>query len=282
MLLCGCAAAPPEPSRSEREATSLNQRAARALAGGRLDTAQILYEEALRIHRGVEQREGIVINLLALAHVHQARGEFVKAHARLDEVLESATLAASADRRAEAAGRKALLHLAENQAAPAAQWAERAEALCAARCAARVALANLRGRAALAAGDGAAATAHARRALDSSASPADPERANALRLLGEARLAAGDARGAREALEPALELDRAAGRADRVWRDLLLLARSAELGGDREAAQHWYRRAAEAAEAVSAASGRGREVSEAIASEAARGAAQARRALQRP
>ena len=61
--LSACGTAPPEPSAAAREAVNYNQRAARALRAGRIDTARALYESALRVDRSVENADGIAVNL---------------------------------------------------------------------------------------------------------------------------------------------------------------------------------------------------------------------------
>lgn len=261
--LTACGTAPPEPSAAEREAVSYNQRAARALRAGRVDAARSLYESALRVDRSVENADGIAVNLLGLARVEQAAGNLPAAQAHLDSVLAEAPLALPAGRKAEAAARRALIGFDTGDIALAADWARRAEEICApAACAARAAIANLRARAALAAGDHANAILFARRALDASGGAApsatdDPriERANANRLLGESAIGLRDTRLARQALAEALALDQALGRADRIRRDLLLLAQAHRLDGDRDGARSLIRRALEVSNAAGDASG---------------------------
>ena len=249
--LSACGTAPPEPSAAVREAVNYNQRAARALRAGRIDAARTLYESALRVDRSVENTDGIAVNLLGLARVEQAAGNLPAAQAHLDSVLASAPLALPAARKAEAAARRALIGFDAGDNALAADWSRRAEELCVpAACPARAAIANLRARASLAAGDHANAILFARRALDASGSAApgtadDPriERANANRILGEASIGLRDTRLARQALAEALALDQALGRADRIRRDLLLLANVHKLDGDRDGARSLIRRA---------------------------------------
>ncbi len=260
-LLAACGSAPPEPSAAEREAVGYNQRAARALRAGRIDDARTLYQAALRVDRSVENADGIAVNLLALARVEQAAGKLAAAQAHLDAVLDDAPLALPRARKAEAAARRALFAFDAGDIARATDWSKRAEDLCMpAVCAARAAITNLRARAALASGDVAGARLLARRALDSAsgAGPADDprvERANANRIIGEAALALRDGRSATPALSEALALDRALGRPDRIWKDLMLLARAVELGGDRNGARAHYRRAIEVATAAGDAAG---------------------------
>lgn len=261
-LLAGCGSAPPEPSAAEREAVGYNQRGARALRTGRIEDARKFYQAALRVDRSVENADGIAVNLLALARVDQAAGNLSSAQTHLDAVLDDAPLALPRSRKAEAAARKALFAFDAGDIARAADWSRRAEELCLPACAARAAITNLRARAALASGDAAGASRLARRALEAAngsgaGSADDPriERANANRLIGEAAIALRDTKSARPALSDALALDQALGRADRIRRDLILLAQAIEMEGDRDGALAHYRRALEVATAAGDSAG---------------------------
>ena len=261
--LSACGTAPPEPSPAVREAVNYNQRAARALRAGRIDAARNLYESALRVDRSVENADGIAVNLLGLARVEQAAGNLPAAQAHLDTVLADAPLALPVARKAEAAARRALIGFDAGDNALAADWAKRAEELCLpVACPARAAIANLRARASLIAGNPANAILFARRALDASgganAGAADEprvERANANRTIGESALAFRDSRLARQALAEALALDQALGRPDRIRRDLLLLAQAHRLDGDHDGARSHIRRAIDVSNAAGDISG---------------------------
>ena len=249
VLLPGCAAAPPVPSAAERDVSAASQRAARAYEQRDFARAASLYERALKISRSIEDTEGIAASGLSLARVHQAAGDAPAAHRVLDDLLANAPLPLPAPRRAEALGRKALLHLDAAQPEPAREFAERALAACG-ECAALAALATLRGRAELALGDAAAALAWSARA-QAAASTQPRERANALRLAGQAHLARREAGPAQVALAQALELDRSLGLSERVVMDLMALGEAARQRGERDRARELYRRA----RAASAAAG---------------------------
>jgi Tfp pilus assembly protein PilF len=183
--LGGCAGSS-APGRPSDEALELNQRAARAYAQGDLAQARSLYERALEIDAGLDNVEGIAVNSLSLARVEQALGDADAAHRHLDRVLGAA---AAAPWRAEAAARKAQLLLADGEAARADEWLGRAQSLCGA-CRAQAAILNLGARIALARGQPALALQRAERALQLPASDeARAERANAQRIIGEAKLA---------------------------------------------------------------------------------------------
>lgn len=248
LLAAGCGTVPPAPGRAQQQAITLNQRAGAAFERGDLRRARELYERALRLDASVENAEGIAVNALSLARVHQAAGETALAHQQLDRLLADGPLPIPGGRKAEAAARKAQIHVAQSEPALARQWAARAEELCG-TCPALPAIFNLRARAALLDSDAAGALHWAGRAL-ASAGEARGERANALRLIGEARIASGDYQGAAHALREALALDQALGLAQRVHRDLMLLGRSHDARAEREVALNYYRRALAAAEAA--------------------------------
>jgi len=186
LALAGCAGSPPAPSRLSEEALGFNQRAAQAYERGELAKARALYERALEIDASIDSIEGIAVNSLSLARVDQALGDADAAHRHLDRVLETS---AAAGWRAEAAARKAQLYLAGGDAVRADEWIGRAQTLCG-TCRAQAAILNLGARIALARGQPALALQRAERALQLPASDdSRAERANAQRILGEAKIA---------------------------------------------------------------------------------------------
>jgi tetratricopeptide (TPR) repeat protein len=246
LVASGCAGVAPFQNATERQAVSLNQRAARAYEQGNYLGAAALYEQALRLNTAVENTEGIAVNALSLARSYQAAGDAAAAHRVLDGLLAEGPLTIPQARRAEAQARKAQLYLDANDVARAQEWVERALASCNG-CAALPAIQVLRGRSALAAGDHGAALDWANKAL--AAIGADPgpglagERANALRLAGEARLARGEQQAAIAPLEQALETDRRLGLSSRIYLDLMALGRAHLQLGNRAAAREYFSRA---------------------------------------
>ena len=261
--LAACSSAPNAPSPTEREALNASQRAARAFQQGNYQQARMLYEDALRIDASIENADGIAANLLSLARIEQATGNPATAQALLDRVLADSPLALPESRKAESAARKAQLFIGTHDTAKAVDWAARAEAMCArSACTARAAIANIRSLAAMQAGDYAAALAFASRALEEATSQearigqgenydARAERANALRLIGDARLSLGNAAESLSPLAEALSLDQALGLPQRIIRDLMLLGRANEALGKREEARACYERALAVGGAVS-------------------------------
>jgi tetratricopeptide (TPR) repeat protein len=246
LLVCACAGVAPTQNKTEQQAAALNQRAARAFEQGDYPRAAALYEQALRLNSGVENTEGIAVNALSLARAHQAGGDAAAAHRVLDNLLADAPLPLPPARRAEAQARKAQLYLDANEAARALEWSDKALASCSG-CAGLPAIQTLRGRAALAAGDNAAALDWATKALAATGSGPGSgnagERANALRLAGEARLARREHQVALATLEQALELDRGLGLSARIFLDLMALGRIQLAMGNRTAARDYFVRA---------------------------------------
>lgn len=221
---------------------SLNQRAARAFEQGDFRRAAVLYEQALRLNAAVENTGGIAANALSLARAHQAAGDAAAAHRALDHVLGDGPLPFTPAQRAEAQARKAQLYLDAGDAAHAREWSDRALASCS-DCAALPAILNLRVRAALAAGDHSGALEWAGKALAASADGPARERANALRLSGEARFARGEYQAALAPLEQALELDHELGLPARIHSDLMALGRAQLQLGNRAKAREYFTRA---------------------------------------
>ena len=161
----------------------MNQAATEAYVRGDLSSSRKAYSRAIQIHQNQKNAEGVALNALSLARVEQAAGNVEAAQQALDLALASD---AAPGLRAEAAGRKALLHLAAGELKVAADWQARAQALCGG-CRAQAAILNIGARIALAAGNGAAAAQLAERVLKL---PPDgdtrSEQANAQRILAEA------------------------------------------------------------------------------------------------
>jgi len=257
LLLVACAGTPPaEPARTQRQAIALNQSARAAFERGDLTRARQLYEQALATDTSIENADGIAMNALSLAQVHQMLGEPDAAQRYLDRLLEDSEPPIPRERKAEAAARKAQLALSANDTAGADRWADNGINLCAGSCSARAALLNLHARAALARADNSAAIEWATRAQSVATDERGrAERANALRVIGEARLALGEQRAAIQALEQALALDKTLALPQRIYSDLMLLGRAHAALGEREAARGYFRRSLAVANAVKDADG---------------------------
>ena len=246
LLACACGSAPVEPQNARlAESAEYNQRGAAALKLGDYRRALAFYEAALRIDISVEHAEGVAINSINLARVHQLAGEPARAHERLDALLADRLTPAAPQYVAAARLRKALLYQAAGDAGSAALMAGQAEESCKdASCPWQGSLLNLRARIALAKGEAGAALALSTQALDANrARAAHEETANSLRLQAEARIAQKEFAAALAPLAEALALDKALGLSERIELDLRQLAAAHAGAGNAEAARELRARA---------------------------------------
>ena len=251
LLLAACAAPPPVPPRTQQDAITLNQSARAAFERGDLTRAGQLYVQALATDTSIENADGVAMNALSLAQVHQMQGESEKAQRDLDLVLNDSALAISRERKAEAAARKAQIALAANDTQAADQWVNTGLGFCAGSCPVQAALLNLRARSALARNDAAGAIEWAAKAQSAASDERGrAERANALRITAEARIAAGDQRAAILSLNEALAIDKALALPLRIYSDLMLLGRAHAALGERETARGYFLRALTVANAL--------------------------------
>jgi len=250
-LLAACAQQPGKPlAARQAEAIEANRKAELRFRSGDFDGAVRQYREALRIAQSVEDADGIAANAINLSIAYQRLGKHAEARASLAPVLDHSRLSFPPARLAQAALRRAVLDFDERRHASAAEWLEKATAWCGPGCALSGAIYNVRGLLALEAGRTDAAAASARAALDASRGPDDRvEAANAMRLLGNAAIRAGDAAAALAPLSEALAIDRELALPRKIYLDLVGLGRASALGGERAAARTYYERALAVSEA---------------------------------
>ena len=251
LLGVGCSSPPVRTTNVAHEAAlALNQRAARALQRGDNAQALALYEQALTAADSVEDFDTGGATLLNLAAVHARLGQSPQAHQRVDRILGAPGRFTGA-LQAQAAARKALLYLDAPDLAAALQWADKAEAGCAAPCAQSAALTGLRAHVALERGDAAAAAVLASRAAtQAEAAQQRAEQANAQRLLGRAQMRLGDHAAAAASLQRALDIDRALGLPERIALDLLHAGENAQRSRQPATAREFYERALQVGEAA--------------------------------
>ena len=241
LLLAACGSPRPPQNPAQQSANTLAQAGSRAWARGDAAQARTLYERALAAAESVEDFDLAGAMLLNLALVQGAGGDLAGAQARVDRIV-AAPQRYGPSLVAGASARKALLYLDAPDPDAALQWAERAQAACAAPCPLDATLANLRAHVALQRGDAPGAlqwsTQAAGRTDDGSA-----ERANALRLSGRAQHRLGRHDAAAAALAQARAIDRKLGLSDRVALDLVAAAENESARGDAAAAREFYLRA---------------------------------------
>ncbi|MGP1680205.1 MAG: tetratricopeptide repeat protein [Burkholderiales bacterium] len=252
VLLAACAQQPGKPlAARQAEAIEANRKAELRFRGGDYNGAVQQYREALRIAQSIEDTEGIAANAINLSIAYQRLGKNADARASLVPVLDHPGLSFSPARLAQAALRRAVLDFDERRYADAAEWLEKATSWCGQQgCALSSAIHNVTGLLALEAGRTDAAAASARAALDRSLASANRvEAANAMRLLGNVAIRAGEAAAALAPLGEALAIDRELALPRKIYLDLVGLGRASALGGERAAARTFYERALAVSEA---------------------------------
>ena len=252
--LAACGSAPPAQSdadtRRER-LVDLNDRAQRAVARGDLRRAAALYREALRVAESFEDFRSIGVNALNLAAVHQALGEPEAAHHALERVL-AAPARFEEPLVAQAAGLKSSLALQARELGAAEDWLKRAEGECKSpACRIQTALLILRAQLALERGATGESRSQAARALAASrAENSREEEANALRVDGRAAAAQGGHAEAVALLNQALAIDKQLALPYKIGLDLMALAETELMRGERQPARDYAQRALDVSRAA--------------------------------
>lgn len=252
--LAACGSAPPAQSDAEARrgrAVELNDRARRAVALGDLKRAAALYGDALRVAESFEDFHSVGVNALNLAAVYQALGEPEAAQRVLERVL-AAPARFEATLVAQAAGLKTSLALSAGDLDSAGKWLQRAEDECRPpACRIRSALLVLRAQLTLERGAAGEARLEASRALAASRSEGSrEEEANALRIDGRAAAAQGRHAEGVALLGQALAIDKDLALPFKIGLDLIALAQTELLRGERAAARDYAQRALDVSRAA--------------------------------
>jgi len=246
MLAAGCGGAPAlknSNSVAQSRLTDAEGRAAALARTGDYAGAARHYGEALRIATSLENADAIAANAINLSIVQQWLGRDAEARAALAAVLDDPRTPFSDRRKLQAELRRAILDLSTGNTGAAAVWAGQAERRCNQSCEYAATILNVRAQVELEAGHGADAARLAQAAAERSRGTAGrAETANALRTLGRARHAQGEALAALEPLRQALEIDRELGDPRKILADLSALARAADAAGDLAAARDYKER----------------------------------------
>ena len=251
LAVAACAAPrPPAEPLAKSRLTEAETRAAALARTGDYAGAARFYGADLRRATALENADAIAANAINLSIVQQWRGHNEEARAALAAVLDDPRTPFSERRLLQAELRRAILELAVGNVGAAAVWAGQAERRCAGlSCEYAATILNVRAQVELESAQAAEAEKLALAAAErSGANPA--EKANALRTLGRARQAQGQAGAAREPLEQALALDRELGDPRKILADLSELARAAETAGDARAARDYRERSLAVARAM--------------------------------
>lgn len=242
LMLTACTGNQPLLTEQQQAAIQFNQRGESAFRRGDYALALQDYQNALSIHRSVENVAGIGTELLNLSVVYRRQGDKAAAQAALDQILKDESLVFSADQKAEAAYRKASFFLGDGNQAEAQSWTNRALEYCHG-CGTEGRLYNLLARMALANQPQDAAN-YARRALALNRNVGDKnEEANSQRLIADAALQSGDFKNAQQSYDNALQLDKDTGTAAKIALDLMGLGHSVARQGRRTEAIEYFQRA---------------------------------------
>lgn len=229
-----------------------DQRAVAAYRAGDYIQARAHYQQALDIYRSLEDAEGIGTELMNLSATHLAAGDTDNALRVLMPMLENPGIGFTPGQQAEAAYRLAFIRYRRQEAKEAEQRVIQAQTLCRqANCASAGAILNLRATLAQSRGEGGMAVELAQLALQAARQHADRvEQANALRLLGDLRLAQGAPAAAEPHYREALDLDRAVEAPKKMALDLLGIGRSLHAQGRHEQALGFFQRAQSVADSI--------------------------------
>jgi tetratricopeptide (TPR) repeat protein len=237
LLLTACSSSAPTLNALEERANESVQRGAKAFARGNWGQAENDYLQAWRIYESLADTERSAQTLLSLVRVLEQRGDIDTAQQLVNQLLQGSG-ALSMPTRITAHGRAAALALAKSQNQAAAEQLQNAQTLCQSTCSQAAALWVLRARWLLTQTDVAnyqAAVSAANQAIAASSnntSSAQAERANALRVKGQALLQLKDSAAAVSSLQEALQIDQQLGLNQRVVFDLDALQQAYALQGD--------------------------------------------------
>ncbi|HEY8102104.1 MAG TPA: tetratricopeptide repeat protein [Burkholderiaceae bacterium] len=245
LLLSGCGSPPKQQNARIQQAIQSNQQGEAAFYRGDYSRALIYFEEALRIDQAIENIGGVGANRLNLARTYIAMDDAAQARRHLDALLKNPLVTYPADQLAQAAALASTLYLAGGDVKAALELVEKGQAWCAGSCGALPSLLLLRAQIALRSGRPDEAIEHASnvlRRLDGNQKM--EEKANALRVIGEALL---DKKNPAESIarfEQALALDREAGVPQKISLDLMYLGQASNLVNKHADANAYFRRAA--------------------------------------
>jgi len=246
---CGSTKPPAAPaqtsSQSQGRLADAEQRAAMLMRAGDLEGAARQYGEASRLAATVENADSVASNAINQSVVYQWLGRDADAKDALARVLDDPRRSFPERRRLQAELRRAIVDLALQNPASAATFAERAAQRCPNfSCEYGATILNVQAQIALEGSRAADAEQLATRAAERARSRNDrSETANALRMLGKARRAQDNAKGAIQPLEQALAIDRDLADPRKILADLTELSLANSTAGNRDAARDYYERA---------------------------------------
>jgi tetratricopeptide (TPR) repeat protein len=245
LLLGACGTPPKQQNARLQQAILFNQQGESAFYGGDYERAQRYFADALRIDQSIENNSGVATNRINLARTYSAMGEVEQARRQLDALLNNPLLPYPAGQLAQAAALAATLALSDGALTEASKLADKGQAWCTGSCSALPSLLLLRAQIALRSqrpDEAIEQASHVLRHLDGNQNA--EERANALRVIGEAQLEKKNPLESIARFEQALALDREAGTPQKISLDLMYLGQASLLAGKRVEAEVYFRRAA--------------------------------------
>lgn len=243
LWLSGCSSVPEPANLRLSKAIEFNQRAQNAFQRGEYQTAADLYDLSLQVDSSIENVDGIAINLINLAKVHQALAQRELVQRDLDALLNEKALHFRPEHLAAAALQKAAMQLQDGDVGGAGYWLEQSAGHCTSDCKLKGAINNLRANIALLEKDAGKTLYWADQGASASKKAAPVEYANALRLAAQAKILKDDADGAKVLLEQTLAADKTLGLPQKIFLDLTLLAEVSDMKGDVEVAKQYRARA---------------------------------------
>jgi tetratricopeptide (TPR) repeat protein len=244
LLLFGCGSMPPALSDAHMNAIEFNHRADRAFKNSDYKKAGILYNEALKVNRSIENIDGIALNLINLAAVYRKTGDKEIANRCVDEILNS-SIPFSQHHLSEAAYIKAIIYMDDGHHNSSQTWLDKALSFCKnAECSIEGRIYNLKSRISLLNGNTDYAVTYAYKALEMNKKNDDrQEAANSLRLIADAKTSAGEYDDAKRLYEDALDIDKSLGLSKKIVRDLMGIGNALMKQGRHKDACMYFKRA---------------------------------------
>lgn len=251
LFSAGCGSTQPALSVSHLNAIEFNTKAEAAFKKGDYKKSLLLYKEALRINRSIENNSGTAINLINMAEVYRKLGEKDKAAGCVDEILTASLNQYDPLYLSEAAFVKSLMSMDKGDYVSADVFAEKALTFCKnVSCRNEGKIYNLKARAALYKKDFNAAADLAAEGLRLNNSSGNVgEAANSMRTIAEAKAMNGEYDEAAKFYSDALAMDKSLGLGKKVLNDLMAIGNLHVRQGRCDRAFDYFGRALQVAEA---------------------------------
>jgi tetratricopeptide (TPR) repeat protein len=254
-FVAACGSAPPRQPLALEQAKKSEHEAHRALHDGDLMRARELFKLSMLRQQSLDNLPAAAIAAINLASVSHKLGDDVTALALLDSVLGDSTGHITAELRATAAFRKAIILAATDRKAEADSALQLAGQACNKQCGFAQGINNLSARLALAKGDFTTALSIAKSVVEQGAEK--EELANAQRIAAAAESALQQNEAALAHFQIALALDQELAISARIEEDLIGISTTLEKLGRKTEAELFLRRAEAVAFAAKALTAKG-------------------------